>query len=380
MSEFVENLFCSQDRAVPLLLISPDADGSLFVDPNEVADKLAGLCIVVVLKSPSATFALTSLVGRELSCFNGAIRLYWPGVSSSSNPWQHPLYLSGAVKRFEQTKAGFEGEVIASISSALSLRYVPGTVTRQATAAFTKARRDEIEALKQRYEKGLADSTDFEGVLKLVEEERDTYREELDAAKKRATFLLNELEVKAQELEEMKKNWTAFEEFARSEPETAPHDEGDEAEGTFSDAEGAVRSARDRFGNNLEVLDSAIESAANCPFRNPGRVFQSLQAISEVAEAWKASLDSKSSMGCDLVQAFTQKGFDFKKDISQTCRTKFPDDYKFNFQGERRFFVQHITEGSGNPNSCFSVHMLFDKTLKKVVVAYVGVHRRNTST
>jgi hypothetical protein len=127
-------------------------------------------------------------------------------------------------------------------------------------------------------------------------------------------------------------------------------------------------------------LDSAIEAATNCPFRDPGRVYQALQAVSEVAEPWKASLESKSSMGCDLVQAFKLKGFDFKKDIPQTCRTKFGDDYKFSFQGERRFFVQHITEGSGNPNSCFSVHMLFDKNLKRVVVAYVGVHRRNTTT
>jgi hypothetical protein len=85
-------------------------------------------------------------------------------------------------------------------------------------------------------------------------------------------------------------------------------------------------------------------------------------------------------MGCDLVKAFRLKGFDFKKGISQTCRTKFGDDYKFSSQGNRRFFGQHITDGSGNPNSCFSVHMLFDKSLRKVVVAYVGVHRRTTTT
>jgi hypothetical protein len=130
ISDFAENLLCSPDRAIPLLLISPNVDGSLSVEPNEVADKLSGLCIVVVLRSLSATFALTSMVGRDLSCFNGAIRLYWPGLSSKSNPWQHPVYFSGSVKRYKQTKAGFEGEVIASIASALSLRYMPGTVAR----------------------------------------------------------------------------------------------------------------------------------------------------------------------------------------------------------------------------------------------------------
>jgi hypothetical protein len=51
MSDFAENLLCSPDRAIPLLLISPYVDGSLSVEPKEVADKLAGLCIVVALES-----------------------------------------------------------------------------------------------------------------------------------------------------------------------------------------------------------------------------------------------------------------------------------------------------------------------------------------
>jgi len=332
----------------------------------------------VVLQSQAATFKLTDLVGRELSCFNGAARLYWPGLSPKSDPWQHPLYLSGVIKRYEQTTSGFHGEVIANISAALSLRYGPGPVTRQASAAFARARRDEIEDLKRRYDKGLTDFKEFEGVLKLVEEERDTYREEMERAKNRADYLLSELEAKTQELEEMKKNWLVFEEFEKTATDSTPPPE--EEEEAFSNVEDAVRVARNKFDDNLEILDSAVESAAVCPFRNFGRVYQVLQAIDEVAESWKTSLETKSSMGGGLVQAFRLKGFDFKNDISQTCRTKFEDDYKFMYRGERQMFAQHITEGSGNPNSCFSVHMLFDQDAKKVAIAYVGIHRRNTST
>jgi hypothetical protein len=78
-----------------------------------------------------------------------------------------------------------------------------------------KARREEIEGLKQRYEKGLADSKDFEGVLKLVEEERGAFKDELEEATKRAESFSDELEAKAQELDEMKNNWAAFEEFEK---------------------------------------------------------------------------------------------------------------------------------------------------------------------
>ena len=85
-------------------------------------------------------------------------------------------------------------------------------------------------------------------------------------------------------------------------------------------------------------------------------------------------------MGGGLVEAFKIKGVDFKKEISPTSRAKFEKDYTFMYRGERQMFEQHVTEGAGNPNSCFSVHMLFDKNARKVVIAHVGKHLPNTSS
>jgi hypothetical protein len=379
IADFVENLLCSSNRTLPVLLISPNSDSSFQADPGDLADKLAGLCTVVALGTQAATHKLTYLVGRELSCFNGAARLYWPGLSPKSNPWQHPLFLPAAIERYEQARARFHGEIIANISAALSLRALQGSVTRQASVAFAKARRDEIEDIKHRYEKGLTDYKEFEGVLRLVEEERDAYKEELEKAKNRADLLLGELEAKTLELEEVKKNWRVYEDFERGALESAGLS-SDEEELVFSSVEDAVAIARDQFGDNIEILDSAIESAADCPFQNPCQVYKTLQAVNEVADIWKKSLETKTSMGGGLVDAFRLKGIDFKKEISQTCRTKFEKDYTFSYGGKKLIFEQHITGGSGNPNSCFSVHMLFDKDVKKVIVAHVGKHLPNTST
>jgi hypothetical protein len=379
VSEFVESHLCSQDRALSILLVSPDTDLSFTAAPDLLADRLAGLCTVAVLETPSATFKLTDLVGRELSCFNGAARLYWPGFSPKSNPWQHPLFLAAMIKRHEQARPGFHGQVIGIISAALALRSTQGPVTRQASAVFARLRRDEIEGIKVRYEKGLADYKEFEAVLKLVEEERDTYKDELEKSKTRAALLLDELEAKTQELEEMRKNWRVYEDFEKGtlEPPEAP---ADEEESIFSSVWDAVEIARGEFTDNLDILESALEAAADCPFQNPSQVYRALQAINEVAEIWKNSIETKKSMGGGLVEVFRLKGFDFKKEISQTCRTKFKEDYTFNYRGERRIFEQHITEGSGNPNSCFSVHMFFDRDVKKVVIAHIGKHLPNTST
>jgi hypothetical protein len=383
VGDFVEGFLCSPYRTLPVLMISPDIDGSFLLESRDLADRLAGLCTVVELQSQAATFRLTAVVGRALNCFNGAVRLYWPGLSTKSDPWQHPLFMPVAVRHYQQTRSGFHGQIIDLISAALSLRSVPGPVTRQASVAFAKVRRDEIEELKSRYEKGLADFKEFEPMLKLVEEERDTYKEELEKAKNQVDFLLLALEEKTQELKDVKENWNVYEDFSKGTPEAVLsqfEEEEEIEEGIFSNVKDAVCTAKDEFVQNLEVLESAIESAATCPFRNPGRIYQTLQAINDICISWKTTLESKSSMGGGLVQAFKLRGFDFKNDISQTCRTKFENDYKFMYQGKRQMFAQHITDGSGNPNSCFSVHMLFDEAVKKVIIAYVGIHRRNTST
>jgi hypothetical protein len=377
--DFMESVLASPSRVLPFLLVSPEFDGSFPVDAGGLADKLAGICTVGVLNSQAATYKLTDLVGKELSCFNGASRLYWPGFSAKSSQWQHPLFLAGVIKRFEQAKFGFHGEVIGNISAALALRSVQGDVTRRASLSFAKARRDEIDDIKHRHEKGLADQKDFEGVLKLIEEERDTYKDELEKTRGRADRLLGELESKTQELEEVKRNWRVFEEHSRGDSEYES-ELSEDHELVISTVEDAVVIAKDQFQANLDILDSALESAADCPFQNPSRVFEVLKAVDEVADTWKKSLLTKTSMGGGLVDVFRTKGVDFKKEISQTSRAKFEQDYTFSYQGRRQIFEQHITEGSGSPNTCFSVHMLFDKDAMRVIVAHVGKHLPNTST
>jgi hypothetical protein len=101
-----------------------------------------------------------------------------------------------------------------------------------------------------------------------------------------------------------------------------------------------VRFGRDELSANLEILDSAINSAVSCPFKNPDRVYEVLQAVNSVAERWKTSLETKSSMGGGLVEAFRLKGLDFKKDISQRAE-----------QDSRMTIVSYIRDPDASLNS-----------------------------
>lgn len=56
-------------------------------------ETLLGDQALVAELSPEAATDLTKTVGREMSCFNGAVRLYRSGWSKDNDPGDHPIWL-----------------------------------------------------------------------------------------------------------------------------------------------------------------------------------------------------------------------------------------------------------------------------------------------
>jgi hypothetical protein len=79
-------------RNLPVLAIS-SYEGRHLTDgfPRELASDLVGVALVVTLDA-EASWEITSRRGKEWSCFNGAVRLYWPGLTASSQYSQNPLW------------------------------------------------------------------------------------------------------------------------------------------------------------------------------------------------------------------------------------------------------------------------------------------------
>ena len=86
-------------REAPIVLISVDnATRETLVDPPELARRLAGMARVVLLSTVSASRRLKDeLVGRGFSekfgCFHGGVRILWPGIRQSDDPYDHLLLL-----------------------------------------------------------------------------------------------------------------------------------------------------------------------------------------------------------------------------------------------------------------------------------------------
>lgn len=80
-NDSVESFFaatvCNADRALPILVCSERADGTMFLEPERILRELVGLAQVVRLGN-AANARFRELTG--LACYNGAARWLWPSL------------------------------------------------------------------------------------------------------------------------------------------------------------------------------------------------------------------------------------------------------------------------------------------------------------
>lgn len=354
----LRSLLTSDLRRLPVVLLSPYARGEPNqIDSAKLARNLAGVAVVVRVDDPELTWGFADDVGRQLSCFNGAARIYWPGFSQASEPRSHRLFFGAWIEQVGPDVAARTIE--RAIFAVAAFRYVPdGRVA-------DLIRRTEA-AERQRF---LADKKET-GDNFWSEYERDLAR--LDMAEK-----------KIEELEAENANLRANQQIFFS-TETSDADEfaqiREAEELSISSVLEAVLAAAKQC-KNLEILDAAKAAADASPFQRPYDIFKALKDLDEIADVWSKNREEKGSGG-DLLQHLRDRGWGKRSSmhISDTARGKFRSHYEFDYQGKKKLFEPHITIGSGDSNSCASIHFIFDQERLKMIVGHVGKHLPNTKT
>ena len=350
-------LLTSDLRRLPVVLLSPYARGELNqVDPAKLARNLAGVAVVVRVEDPELTWDFTDEVGRQLSCFNGAARIYWPGFSKASDPRSHRLFFGAWIEQVGPAVAARTIE--RAIFAVAAFRYVPDSRIADLIRRVEAAERQKL--LVEKKETG----DDF-----WADYERDLAR--LDEAEKK----LEELEA---ENANLRANQQVFFAAGAGGPDELAQPE-EEEELSFSSVAEAVLAAAKRC-KNVEILDTATSAAEASPFQRPYDIFEALTDLDKIVDAWTKNRDEKGSGG-DLLQHLRDRGWGKRSSmhISDTTRGKFRSHYEFEYQGKRQLFEPHITIGAGDPNSCASIHFIFDHERLKMVVGHVGKHLPNTN-
>jgi len=354
----------SKERRLPIVLFSVDpySDKTL-ADPGDAQDKLVGLAHVSVLGDKWTSFALTDRLGKPYSCFNGAIRIYWPGFDTASDPFEHPILLPDRIKAIQADGRLVSDHLLRWFAPASTLRFAYGPITRDAIAAVQADRQAEIDALREKAQA----AGDYGELLKLADEE-------IADLKRRNEELTRRLWDVESELATAKANVAALSIVQASEP--APAASVAAPEPDVRSVRAAVDLAAKRFTDTLIFMKSAFESADDSPYGQPDKVLQALEAMDDVCKSWRESIQRKQSMG-PLENAFASRGFTYKSKESMTSTGKWGEEYTALYEGARMSVEPHLALGKGGPETCLRIHFFKDEEEGRFVVAHVGRHKTN---
>jgi hypothetical protein len=363
VSEFVQAHLQSRGRRLPIVLVSRTAiSDKWLVDPAELADKLAGIAEVYVLDDKWAGYALTNEVGKIYSCYNGAVRLYWPDFDPEVSPYS-PVYTPEKVR---DLGGGLVEIVFRQLAAISAFRFVPGPVAIDALDYLADRKSKELESIK----KAAQERGDYEQFVQMWENENAELKKKVGQLQEENADLRAGLQLSQDNLRAM---WRAqdVEGIGSAEPVAE-----EEAEPESIDE--AVRIAQSNFPETLVFLESALTSAKDSPFKQPKRVSQALLAMHEVCQEWRKSRKEKVAIGL-LEDHFAAKGFTYKPRESMTSRGKWADEYEATYRGRKVPIEQHLALGKGGPDTCLRIHFYTDDVSEKYIIAHVGRHKTNTS-
>jgi hypothetical protein len=360
--EFVQARLMRRSRRLPIVVVSrTPVSKRCLVDPEELADGLAGMAAVYVLDDQWAGFALTDQVGKTSSCYNGAVRLYWPGFDPAGS--YSPVYTPDKVSELGGRLTESIFRQLAGISA---FRFVPGPVAVDALTFLGEQKTKELESIKR----AAQERGDYEQFVQMSEEENTQLKQKVVQLEAENADLRAGLEISQDNLRAM---WRMQE---SEEVRTAGPVSQEEVEP--ESVEEAVKIAQSDLAETLIFLESAITSAKDSPFKHPKRVFQALLAMDEVCKEWRRSRRERVAIGL-LEQRFSAKGFTYRPKESMTSRGKWANEYEAVYQGRRVSIEQHLALGKGGPDTCLRIHFCTDDAEEKYVIAHVGRHKTNTS-
>lgn len=360
---FVHSELLNPDRPLPVVLTTPDPHAERpLVSGEALQFQLHGLALVRELTTKWAGFRLTDELGPGLTCFHGAVRIYWPGLTLDDWPLRHERYLGEEIKRRGQ-EASVQ-RVFQRLARESGSRHRDGSTLQRVTRRFEEA--DARERQKQ-----------HEALPTPAELERLENRNlELEIAALEAAETIARLQ---DDLDNERENWSRFaQEQIEAETQAGKKQADDNEPAAFPDVASALAQAETDFPDELVVLPSAHRSAADSPFLRPEEVYRTLEKLAELCMEWS---ENRGVLGSDFALVAKQR-YDlvYKPAISEATRNRWGKEYTFKYGGNDLLFEEHITLGSKQANTCLSIHLHRDADAWKLVIGHCGRHLRNTLT
>lgn len=373
--EFVYEDVFDPNRRMPLVVVSENRFGGIFISPNRLQSRLLGLAKVATYDSKTAG-AVNRELGETLGCRDGSLRVYRPGCSADDDSWRN-RYWNWNRLNYLLSSSGWD-ETLGFVENECVSYALP-----QVGSQMYHRVRDQV--LHERYERVVeqlrhsrqietenaannAVLEDLMDTLAEYETQRDERERQFERQISERDRQIDDLRIENRDLHSQINQLNLVVSHLDAES-TEP--EEDEQPPEFESVYDVVEYARDNF-DRLRFFSRAVQLARASVFPRPDEVYRAFQVLSECADERVSDTLAK-----DVKEWLRDHGLDYAPSESKTTMGKYGDKRTF-FDDEKKRHVEmqaHIKLGGGpGQRNTLRVHISWDEEENKWLVGYIGLH------
>lgn len=352
----VVELLQHADRNLPVVAVSESFGRTLTPTlPSDIAHDLCGLALVLHLDE-EASWGITTEMGKEWACYNGAIRVYWPMRGTARGAFAHPLWTRERLLE----RAGNERFAASRIRQQLRRRLLSlSTYTfdepddmRKIWLDASRAHFEELrKAAAERGEQGKLAEYYFEECVRF-ERENNQLREEIRRLQGQVRSLSEAL---------------------RYAPARDADDIEPEPLSPVDSVADAVDRARVEFTQELVFGDEVEKGLEDLSpdAGPPEKVYEYLKTLAEMTRKRRTG-----GLGKDMILWLRDQGLRASNE-SETILNNPQEMQKRTWHDgfRRRKFDKHLKpKEATSPDQCVRIYFEYDDRTSKTLIGWVGRH------
>lgn len=353
----------SADRKRPILLVTArNHDDRPIADAEALADWAAGLAHVYVAENRFPSLDLGELLPRRLNCWDGAVRIYWPGFRPSDDPFRHRVWAPLHVRDLDSTQRhGFKSHVLGYLCEVSAYAVSAGALTWETVEVQRR------EALMGQ----LKDRGEVAELYAMADQQATTLRDEKGRLELEVLRLAEELH----ECRQREASWKeAYLQLRRVEAGGSP---GEDVLLPVDSVADAIDRASTEFPELVFSLNGQ-SSADDSPYKSGEEVYAAFEWLATTY--YQARVGAKACPDFDL-SLRDALGWWYEPHQSEVTMSKYRNWYTTKWEGRTYWIPEHIGTGSSkDPHRTIRIGFDWDRERQKVVVGFIGQHQKTDAT
>lgn len=376
------SLLINPNRKHEVCVISTENESedtsSTLIEADKFFAQTVGAVHTVVLTS-SASYELTSKVGKQLSVYKQAVRTYRPGFDpDESENYEHPLALAQKISSWDGGGLGFSAFLITqclrrAVSEARVRRDEEIPPYTQAKETARELRRNQTrQTIKSKQEELDLAYEEIEDIQKLRKEEKEKYETDLSEAWEEKDQAIDDLSEANDRIENLKSRIQFLESMQPKGKIPIPDN--------FNDLDVW---AQNHLAGKVQVHNRAIRAAQNaekeCGPDNIRLAYETLLILRDYYVPMRMKGGQKRKK--EYQKKRQDKGLEDTPTSSGSRAGEQGDTYFLKFAGRQRKLDRHLKKGTRrDPRNCFRLYFFWDPATQQVVVGSFPKHLKTRAT